>query len=48
MLKKLECCKLNPPLKEAYLLAKNLDTGGVYFQFTYVKSIISKHSLKQI
>lgn len=44
-LKRFECCKLNPLLKEAYTLSKNLDSEGVYSWFTYVKNILSELNL---
>jgi hypothetical protein len=37
--------KLNPLLKESFLLCQNLDSQGIYTWFSYAKSIIDALSL---
>jgi succinate dehydrogenase flavin-adding protein (antitoxin of CptAB toxin-antitoxin module) len=37
--------KLNPLLKESFLLCQNLDSQGIYTWFSYAKSIIDETGL---
>jgi hypothetical protein len=37
--------KLNPLLKESFLLCQNLDSQGIYTRFSYAKSIIDETGL---
>jgi hypothetical protein len=40
--------KLNPLLKESFLLCQNLDSQGIYTWFSYAKSIIDETGLDNL